>query len=223
MEDMKNEDFLRVQFSVSDEFGKLIETTDMEEAKKADIYSEKAKYGYSLVMMADTRMVKGFREALLGAKDGEEKTAKIAKADAFGDRREDLVVLVPMKKFQGSGISPQVGMVVDLDGSRGRVQSISSGRVRVDLNHELAGRDVIYKFKIIDRITGPKMKLNALVEEQLNLKNAVTIDGDYGSVNVPQETMNQDDYLQWKYSAIAAAMQYIPELKKIEWKEEFTR
>lgn len=219
----ENDDFLKVQFSVSDEFGKLIETTDEEEAKKAGVHNPKARYGYSLVMMADEHMVRGFRQALLTAKDGEEQTAKIARADAFGERREDLVVLVPMKKFEEAGISPQVGMTVDLDGSRGRVQAISGGRVRVDMNHELAGKDVVYKFKIIGRISGAKDKLNALIEEQLNLKGAVSIDADYASVSVPQETMKQEDYLQWKYSAISAAMQYIPELKKIEWKEEFLR
>src|SRR3989338_5199705 len=114
----ENDDFLKVQFSVSDEFGKLIETTDEADARKAGIYNEHARYGYSLVMMADERMVRGFRQALLSAKDGEEATARIARADAFGERREDLVVLIPMKKFEAAEISPQVGMVVDLDGSR---------------------------------------------------------------------------------------------------------
>ncbi|MEK6953680.1 MAG: hypothetical protein AABX01_01625 [Candidatus Micrarchaeota archaeon] len=220
---MADDDFLKVQFSVSDEFGKMIETTDEEEAKKAGIFNGKAKYGYSLVMLSDGRMVRGFRAALLAAKDNSEQTVKIPKADAFGDRKDENVVLVPSRKFEDAGISPQVGMVVDLDGSRGRVQAISGGRVRVDLNHELAGRDVNYKFKIIERIAGARAKMNALVEEQLGLKDAATLQADIAIVSVTQDTMKQEDYLQWKYTAIAAAMQHIPEIRKIEWKEEFIR
>ena len=83
---MADDDFLKVQFSVSDEFGKMIETTDEEEAKKAGIFNGKAKYGYSLVMLSDGRMVRGFRAALLAAKE-----------------RQNQALLAAAAQFQGAG------------------------------------------------------------------------------------------------------------------------
>ncbi len=223
MPEINEKDFLKVQFSVTDEHGTLVETTDENEAKKAGIFNEKAKYGYSLIMLSDSRLIRGFRDALVNAKENEEQNVNISKADGFGERKEELVVLVPQKKFEEANLKPQVGMVVDMDGSRGRIQSISGGRVRVDLNHELAGKAVVYKFKILQRFTDVKDKLDALMEEQLGGKELVKMNGDAAIVEVTQEIMKQEDYLQHKYGAIQAALQFIPEMNKLEWKEEFVR
>ncbi|MBI5224408.1 hypothetical protein HY989_00905 [Candidatus Micrarchaeota archaeon] len=214
---------LKVQFSVSDDSGRLVETTSEEEAKKAGIFNPNAKYGHSMIVLSDSRLIKGFREALMTANENEEKTVKIAKADAFGDRQENLVVLIPMKKFEEANMAPQVGMIVDLDGQTGKVQSVSGGRVRVDMNHELAGRDVVYKFKILRKITSDQEKLDSLLEEQLGLKGTGKISGDVATVIVTPELMKQESYLQGKYGAIQAAMQIIPNLKKLQWTEEFTK
>ncbi|MFH0971199.1 MAG: hypothetical protein V1835_01385 [Candidatus Micrarchaeota archaeon] len=215
--------FLKLEFSVSDEFGKMVETTDEEEAKKAGIHNPKARYGSSIAIMSDPRLVKGFKDALAAAKDGVATTASIKKGDAFGERREELVVLLPMKKFEEANLHPQVGMVIDLDGSQGRVQSISGGRVRVDMNHELAGKDIIYKFKILERISEPEKKINAIIEEQLGLLSAAKVIGELATISIPQDAMGKDEYLHGKYGAIQAALQFIPEIKKIEWTEEFVR
>lgn len=220
---MAENDFLKVQFTVSDEFGRIYDTTDAEEAKKAGIFIEGAKYGEALVMLNDEHMVKGFRQALQQAKDGEESTARIAKEDAFGDRKEEMVVLVPLKKFEDAELQPQPGMRVDLDGSRGKVLSVSGGRVKVDLNPELAGKNIMYKFKILRRISAVEGKMDALLEEQMGVKGAVQIKGDSAAISVGTEIMRQDEYLQKKYYAIQAALQFIPELERLEWTEEFKR
>ncbi|MEK6843234.1 MAG: peptidylprolyl isomerase [Candidatus Micrarchaeota archaeon] len=214
---------LKVQFSVTDEFGRIVETTDEEEAKKNGIFNPNAKYGYSMIVLSDNRLIKGFREALVSANENEEKTVKIAKADAFGDRKEELVVLIPMKKFEEANMAPQVGMIVDLDGQTGKVQSVSGGRVRVDMNHELAGRDVVYKFKILKKISSDQEKLDSLLEEQLGIKETGKISGDTAQVLVSQDAMKKDNYLQGKYGAIQAVLQIIPNLKKLQWTEEFTK
>jgi FKBP-type peptidyl-prolyl cis-trans isomerase 2 len=215
--------FLKVQFSVTDEFGNLIETTDEAKAKKAGIFNENARYGYSLIMLTDSRLIKGFRQTLESAKIGEESTVTIRKADAFGERKEDLVVLIPQKKFEEAKINPQVGLTIDLDGQRGKIQSISAGRVRVDLNHELAGKDVIYNYKVLEKISSIQDKVDALLEERMGKKGLVAMDADSAIISVGQEIMKSDSYLQGKYSFIQDALQFIPELKKVVWKEEFVR
>ncbi len=215
--------FLKVQFSVKDEFGKLVETTDEQEAKAAGIFNEHARYGYSLIMLSDERLLKGFRKALMEASPNVESTVTFKKEDAFGNRDESLVVLVPQKKFEDASIRPEVGLVVELDGKKGRIQAVSGGRVRVDLNHELAGKDVIYKFKVLARLETPKEKIDALLAEQFNGRCTAKFAEGSASVSVTQDAMKQEDYLQGKYSIIQSALQFIPELKKIEWTEEFQK
>lgn len=215
--------FVKVQFSVTDEFGKLVETTSEEEAKAGGIFNPKAKYGSSLIIVSEKTLIKGFREALLAAKEGIETVANMKKEDAFGDRKEDLVVLLPMKKFEEAQINPQVGMVVDLDGQRGRVQAISGGRVRVDMNHELAGKAVTYKFKIIKKYEGATDKLDALLEDTFGKKIEFKFEGGIAAISATQEMMKEDTYLQNKYGLIQAALQYIPELNKLNWSEEFIK
>ena len=48
--------------------------------------------------------------------------------------------LVPMSEFKKQGIKPQVGMAITSEGNTGIIRSVSGGRVRLDFNHELAGK-----------------------------------------------------------------------------------
>ncbi|MFH1443562.1 MAG: hypothetical protein ABIG96_06005, partial [Candidatus Micrarchaeota archaeon] len=132
-------------------------------------------------------------------------------------------VLLPQKKFEEAKISPQAGMVVDMDGQRGKVLSISGGRVQVDLNHELAGKDVMYKFKVLERIEAKEGKINALLEEQLDAGIKAKAIPEGVQIIAPQETMKKENYLQGKYSIIQAALQFIPDIGKIQWIEEFSK
>jgi FKBP-type peptidyl-prolyl cis-trans isomerase SlyD len=98
-------------------------------------------------------------------KSGEEKTVVVHPKDAFGEREPELVKLVPLKVFKANGINPAPGLVVVLENNLpGRVQTVSGGRVRVDFNHELAGRTLEYELKIDEKLTDEKEKIKALFE-----------------------------------------------------------
>ncbi|MDK2854686.1 MAG: hypothetical protein PWQ92_1580 [Thermococcaceae archaeon] len=47
---------------------------------------------------------------------------------------------------------------------KGRIISVSSGRVRVDFNHPYAGKTVIYEVEILEKIDDPIEKVKALIE-----------------------------------------------------------
>ncbi len=217
-------DFLKVSFSVREKGnGRLAETTDVALAKAENLFDEHARYGPTLVMLNDTALVKGFKAALLAADVGQNKTLDISVADAFGPRQEELVRLVPLQKFREQGMDPVVGMPVTLDDYRGRVQSVSGGRVRVDLNHELAGKDVVYSFTIEKKLSTAQEKINALAEHFLELSNAATLKDNVAEITVSAATLGKEDYLSGKYRIVQNALLYIPELAKIVWKEEFAK
>ena len=215
-------DFLKVSFSVFDG-DRMVETTREDEAKKAGIYDANMKYKDSLIILSDQHIIKGFRNALKNSKENEESKAEIKSADAFGSRKEELVRLVPLQRFSHEGISPAAGMPVSLDGARGRVQSVSGGRVRVDLNHELAGKDVVYNFKITKCISSSEEKLNALLSEYLELENAATLKDGIAEISVPQDALMKEDYLNRKYAIVDSAMLFVPEIKNLRWIENFDR
>ena len=54
----------------------------------------------------------------------------------------------------------------------GVVKTVSGGRVLVDFNHPLAGKDLVYNVKINKIVDDIKEKLNSLLKMHLNIKDA---------------------------------------------------
>jgi FKBP-type peptidyl-prolyl cis-trans isomerase 2 len=159
-------DIVRVSFTgrVKDT-GKVFDTTYAEVAKKAGIFNEHFSYGPAPMILGENRLIPGLENVLSKMKSGEEKTVVIHPKDAFGEREPELVKLVPLKVFKANGINPAPGLVVVLENNLpGRVQTVSGGRVRVDFNHELAGRTLEYELKIDRRLTDEEEKIRALFE-----------------------------------------------------------
>ena len=55
-------------------------------------------------------------------------------------------------------------MVVNADGKRGKVLSVSSGRVKIDFNHPLAGRVLVYDLEVLGKVEKNEEKLSSLIE-----------------------------------------------------------
>lgn len=145
--------------------GKVFDTTSAEEAKSAGIFDANGIYRAIPVIVGAGDVLKGIDDALLGMSSGEEKIITLQPKDAFGERNPELVALVPLQEFRSRNMNPYPGMVVEVDGKQGRVQSASGGRVRVDFNAELAGRSIEYKLKVEKEISEKKEQLQALFEK----------------------------------------------------------
>ncbi len=159
-------DVVRVSFTgrIKDT-DRVFDTTYAEVAKKAGTFSEHLTYGPAPMILGENRLIPGLEQALSKMKSGEEKTVVIHPKDAFGEREPELVKLVPLKVFKANGINPAPGLVVILENNLpGRVQSVSGGRVRVDFNHELAGKTLEYELRMDEKLTDEKEKIRALFE-----------------------------------------------------------
>ncbi|MBI4015467.1 MAG: peptidylprolyl isomerase [Candidatus Aenigmarchaeota archaeon] len=108
-------------------------------------------------------VITGLDTSLQSMNVGEKKTIEIKPEDGFGSRREDLIKLIPENEFKKHNTNPYPGMFVEADNLRGRVLSVSSGRVKVDFNHPLAGKILIYDVEIKSKIEGIENKVKALV------------------------------------------------------------
>lgn len=205
--------------------GKVFDTTDANAAKQAGVFNENAKYGPVLVAAGKEQVLKGLDEALVGADVGFEKKVVLPPEKAFGQRNPELVRLISVGEFRKRGIDPAPGMVLDLDGTRAFVQSVSGGRVKVDLNHELAGQTVEYSFKVIERISGAKEKIAALLKELLPGVPAPALDAASGkaTVSVPASASKDSDYVIAKIRFIQQALALVPEVKSVVFTEEYAK
>jgi len=147
--------------------GKLFDTTKAESAKDAGFFDEKIEYGPLPVLLGSGKMFDAFEAAVEAATVGKESEVMIASDDAAGARDPRLVELHPLKEFYKQDITPYPGMEVQLGGRRGTVMSVGAGRVKVDFNSPLAGKDLIYKFVVKEVVTDKIEKAKAAVKMSL--------------------------------------------------------
>ncbi len=142
--------------------GTVFESTVEKKAIEAGIFDKRAKYEPMAVVVGEGDVLRGLDKALLEMKAGETRSVLVKPADGWGERKPDNVAVVPLQQFRQRKIAPVPGLVVDVNGRQGKVQSVSGGRVRVDFNHPLAGKDLLYEVKVERLITLPKEQIEAL-------------------------------------------------------------
>ena len=76
-----------------------------------------------------------------------------------------------MGEFKKQGMKPEVGMAITSDGTTGIIRSVSGGRVRVDFNHELAGKNLEYNIKVIKEIEDDVDKVKSMIELHYSAPN----------------------------------------------------
>jgi FKBP-type peptidyl-prolyl cis-trans isomerase 2 len=141
------------EFVIVNYLAKIKETN--KEFDKADNIPMVIKQGYVL---------KGLEESLRKMNVGDKKTVEITPENGFGNRDFKLIKLVSIAEFRRHGTKPVPGMFIEADNRRGRVLSVSGGRVRVDFNHPLAGKTLIYNIEIKQKIESIEDKIKALIQ-----------------------------------------------------------
>lgn len=93
------------------------------------------------------QMIPGFDSAVLGMTEGEKKTVRLEPEDAYGQRRDDLLITVPAEQAP-EGL--EVGQQVFLDNSiPALVVGVTDEEVTIDANHQLAGQALIFEIELV--------------------------------------------------------------------------
>ena len=84
---------------------------------------------------------------LLGKTEGEAFAVNVPSEDAFGPRREEMVVQIPREQLGGLDRAPEPGMQLSARGQGGEtivltVIDVAEQHVTADGNHPLAGEDL---------------------------------------------------------------------------------
>ena len=148
----------------------LVETTREHLAKDYKIFKEGAAYGPAPLIIGTGRLIKGLEASLLAAEPGKEVELSIPPADAYGDRDPKLVEVHSMgevmrqPEYRKGDEEPVPGAHIVLGNKAGTIMSVRGGRVRIDFNHELAGRTLKYKYVIKAKAEATKEKAEAILE-----------------------------------------------------------
>jgi len=99
------------------------------------------------------KMIRGVEEAVVGMKLNERKRISIPKADAYGERRQELVRQFARSQFPVD-VDPKPGMIIRLHDEQGKaiagiIVDVKDDTVLVDLNHPLAGKDLQFDITIV--------------------------------------------------------------------------
>ncbi len=158
-------DFIRISYigRIKDT-GKVFDTNIESVAKEHGLYRENVKFKPQPIVVGAGHVIKGLDEAIEGSEVGETKKVVIPPEKAFGQRRADLIKVIPLREFKKNKINPVPGMVIEIDGKPAKILSVSGGRVRVDFNNELAGKVVEYEFKVEEKINKTEEKIRLLLE-----------------------------------------------------------
>ncbi len=99
------------------------------------------------------QIISGLENALLGKKAGDKFKTTIAPADAYGERKEDMLQVVPMTMFEGMD-KVEEGMQFHADASQGvnvvTVTKVDGDDVTIDGNHPLAGEALTFDVEVMD-------------------------------------------------------------------------
>jgi len=160
---IKKGDFVEIDFTgkIKDN-DEIFDTTIKADAEKAGLDIKNFK---PFTLSVGHKMLPlGLDEDLIGKEPGKSYSVTIAPEKAFGKRNPQMVRMIPTKLFHAQKINPVRGMQLALDGQLVKVLSNASGRTLVDFNNPLAGRVIVYDYKILREVSDNKEKIDALQE-----------------------------------------------------------
>lgn len=157
---LKKSDFIEAEFTGKLDDGQIFDSNIQKDIEKAGLKTKAKPFIFSL---GQGMFLKGVDDFLIGKELGKHKIELQAK-DAFGLRNPKLIQLIPMKIFKQHNVNPFPGAVFNFDGKIARVLSVSGGRIRVDFNNPLAGKDVVYEINIKRKIEDLNERINSFSE-----------------------------------------------------------
>jgi FKBP-type peptidyl-prolyl cis-trans isomerase 2 len=168
-EKIKLHDFIEIDYTGRLNDGTVFDTTEENVAKEARLPTENANFKAMRICVGEKQVIPGLDAGLIDKETGKVYEVKLAPEGAFGKKDIKKMKIMPMGAFKEHNMQPQPGLQIDVDGQRGTITRVSGGRVIVNFNHPLAGREVTYKVKINRIITDVKEKISSFINTTLRV------------------------------------------------------
>jgi len=165
---LKNQDFVKINYvGKIKSNNQIFDLTDEKLAKKENIYNPKAKYGEMTICIGENNILKGLDKKLIDKETGRKYIIELNPDEAFGPKNPKLIKIFSMKQFKKHNVNPYPGARLNIDGLVGAIRSVNSGRVFMDFNHPLSGKEVIYDIEIGDKVSKLEDKVDSVISFNL--------------------------------------------------------
>ena len=155
---VKKNDFIEIKYTGYAN-GEIFDSNIEEDIKKLN--KEAGPYK-TIIAVGNEMLIKGFDRELEGKEIGKTYEITLSPKESFGERKRELVKIIPLNLFTEKDVSPKPGMVLTLDNHLVRIITISGARVITDFNNPLAGKEIMYKYTIIRKVNDEKEKIESL-------------------------------------------------------------
>lgn len=104
--------------------------------------------------LGEEKVIPGFEKAVEGMEPGDTKTEELSPQEAYGERREDMVMELERDQIP-EDVDPQVGQQLQLRMQNGQtvpvvITDLGEESVTIDANHPLAGKKLIFEIELLD-------------------------------------------------------------------------
>ncbi len=140
MKQAKNGDTVKVHYTGKLEDGLVFDTSKNREPIQFTI--------------GEGKVLKGLENAVIDMNPSESKTVTIQAAEAYGSYRDELAVTVERKELP-ENLNVKVGQRLHMTQPNNQkivvtITDISEGRVTLDANHPLAGKDLTFDIQLVE-------------------------------------------------------------------------
>ncbi len=169
--EVKIGDFVKLDYDMYAN-GSLVQTTDEKKGKKLN--SNNSNFNPVTIILGKNMILKALDDAI------EKKTKdsiSLKPEEAFGKKDKSLIRTFPKSVFDKNKMRAVVGITYDFNGMFGTVKAVTGGRVMVDFNNPLSGKDIKIDYEVKEVIKNLKEKIEFVLEYALKLpKNLYEIE-----------------------------------------------
>jgi len=176
-----------------------------------------------LVAVGEGWVLRGLDTALAGMSVGERRSIEVPPEGAYGARDPKKVRMIPLRKLGEDAEKVTVGDEIDLDGRKGTIRFIGSGRVQVDYNHRHAGKAIVYEMHVVRELTGDAERASAIVDrgmEGIGRGTAAALSGETLEVSIPESLFRAEGLQAAKQSIRRDMFRFVPAVRRLRFVEE---
>ena len=140
MTEAKTGDTVAIDYTVTNSAGQVVGGTEGQ--------------GPQVIELGGAQIFPQIEAALTGMQVGGEQEVTIASENAFGPRREDMVIDIPRANLPADA-QPQPGQMLTAQQENGQqmqltITEVKEDAVTADANHPLAGEDLTFAVKLVE-------------------------------------------------------------------------
>lgn len=219
---INNHDFVEIHYTGKIKLlDRVFDTSDEQIAKSNNLFSKNMKYGPVIICIGEHNVIKGLDSRLENRETGKVYEIEVPAEEAFGKKDPKLMKVVSIALFKKQNMQPYPGLQINADGMLATVRSVNGGRVNIDFNHPLAGRDLVYTINVLKKVDDIHIQAKSLIKFNLllpedNFKSEIIEETlkITSKIPIPKPIQN---HFEEKVKLL------IPKIKKIEFLEEKTK